>query len=69
LQTATSNPANYFNLQDSLGRIKKGYLADLVVLTKNPLDTISNTKTIDAVIKNGKYLNRTYLDSLLIQTD
>ncbi|MEK9614138.1 MAG: amidohydrolase family protein [Flavobacteriaceae bacterium] len=69
LQTATSNPAHYFNLQDSLGRIKKGYLADLVVLTKNPLDTISNTKTIDAVIKNGKYLNRTYLDSLLIQED
>jgi imidazolonepropionase-like amidohydrolase len=65
IQTATTNPAEYFNIQDSLGRIKSGFIADLIVLDKNPLDDISNTKSIHAVIKDGHYMNRAYLDSLL----
>jgi imidazolonepropionase-like amidohydrolase len=65
LQTATVNPARYFNLQDSLGRIKKNYIADLVILEANPLSDIRNTKKIKAVIKAGNYLDRNYLDSLV----
>lgn len=65
IQTATINPATYFNLQDSLGRIKSNYIADLIILDKNPLDDISNTKSILAVIKDGHYMNRAYLDSLM----
>jgi len=65
LQTATINPARYFNLQDSLGRVKKNYIADLVILEANPLSDIINTKKIKAVIKAGNYLDRNYLDSLV----
>ena len=65
LKTATINPSKYFNLQDSLGRIKNNYIADLIILDKNPLDDIRNTKSIKAVIKDGKYLDRKYLDSIV----
>lgn len=65
IQTGTTNPAQYFTMQDSLGRIKSGFTADLIVLDKNPLEDISNTRSILAVIKDGHYMNRTYLDSLL----
>ena len=65
LQTATINPAKYFNLENSLGRIKSGFIADLIILDKNPLESISNTKSIHAVIKEGNLMNRSYLDSLI----
>ena len=65
IQTATINLAKYFNIQDSLGRIKSGFIADLLVLDKNPLEDISNTKSIWALIKDRHYMNRAHLDSLL----
>ena len=64
LKTATYNPAVYFGLEKTLGRIKVGYEADLVLLNKNPLESIENTKTIKGVIKAGNYMNKSYLDSL-----
>ena len=65
IQTATINPAKYFNLENSLGRIKSGFIADLIILDKNPLESISNTKSIHAVIKEGHLMNQSYLDSLM----
>ena len=65
LQAATYNPALYFNMENKLGLIKEGYIADLVILSDNPLDNISNTKKIETVIKNGNLMNRKFLDSLL----
>ena len=53
LQTATINPATYFDLRDN-GQIKESYYADLVLLTKNPLESIRNTLSIKSVIKKGK---------------
>jgi len=66
LQTATINPAKYLNASDSLGQIGEGYLADLVVLNGNPLNDITNTRKINAVITNGNYLDRHQLDNLLL---
>tara|TARA_B110000438_G_scaffold156527_1_gene150121 strand:+ start:113 stop:1546 length:1434 start_codon:yes stop_codon:yes gene_type:complete len=65
IESATYNPALYFNMEDRLGLIKEGYIADLIILSKNPLDNISNTKKIETVIKNGNLMNRAFLDSLL----
>ena len=53
LQTATINPALYFDLQRELGRIQEGFWADLVLLSENPLEDINNTKKITTVIKQG----------------
>jgi hypothetical protein len=65
LQTATKNPAYFFNLQNEIGTIEVGKLADLVLLTANPLENISNTKKIKSVILNGKYLSQSDLQRLL----
>jgi len=65
LQTATLNPAKFLGMDDRLGTIEKGKLADLVLLDANPLDDIRNTQRIAAVIVNGRYLSRADLDKML----
>jgi imidazolonepropionase-like amidohydrolase len=67
LSTATLKPAEYFAMDNELGLIQENYIADLIVLDKNPLEDIENTKTIDAVIKSGKYHSREQLDTKLDQ--
>lgn len=66
LQTATVNPAKFLRMDDRLGTIEKGRLADMVLLDANPLDDISNTQKIVAVIVNGRYLSRDDLDKMLV---
>jgi imidazolonepropionase-like amidohydrolase len=65
LQTATLNPAKFLGIEDRLGTVEKGKLADLVLLDANPLDDIRNTQKIAAVIVNGRYLSRADLDKML----
>ena len=65
LQTATLNPARFFGLEEQLGSVEKGKLADLVLLSANPLEDISNTQKIAAVIVNGRYIRREELDKML----
>ena len=65
LQTATLNPARYLSKEDDLGTVETGKLADLVLLDANPLDDISNTQKIRAVIVDGRYLGRERLDAML----
>jgi imidazolonepropionase-like amidohydrolase len=65
LKTATYNPARYLGLLDSLGTVEQGKTADLVLLEANPLDGISNTQRINAVIMNGRYLPKEELQRML----
>ena len=65
IKTATVNPATFFGIENKVGRIKNGFMADLLILNSNPLNNISNTQNIHAVIKNGHFLSRKSLDSLL----
>ena len=69
LQTATLNPAKFLGIDDRLGTIEKGKLADLVLLDANPLDDIRNTQKIAAVIVNGRYLSRADLDRMLARVE
>lgn len=65
LQTATINPAKYFNRQSVVGSIEAGKVADLVLLNANPLDDISNTKAIETVVRKGQVLDRARLKGML----
>ncbi|MEP7273881.1 MAG: amidohydrolase family protein, partial [Acidobacteriota bacterium] len=65
LQSATRNPARFLGLGDSLGTVEKGKLADLVLLSANPLIDVANTRKIDAVVVRGQLLDRKRLDELL----
>lgn len=67
LISATRHPAEFFNLQDSLGTIESDKIADLVLLNANPLDDISNTQKIAAVVVRGQYYDRKKLDDLLTE--
>jgi imidazolonepropionase-like amidohydrolase len=63
LQTATRNPGRFLDL--NAGTIESGALADLVLLDRNPLESIGNTRAIRAVIANGRFYDRRALDQLL----
>jgi imidazolonepropionase-like amidohydrolase len=65
LQAATAKPAEFLGRAAEQGTIATRKRADLVLLNANPLDDIRNTQKIDAVIVNGKLLNRGDLDTLL----
>jgi len=65
LQTATLNPAKYFNIQKDYGTVEKRKVADLVLLDANPLENIANTRRIHAVVLNGRYLSIKALEMML----
>jgi len=65
LQTATSLPAKFLEQEKSFGSIEPGKIADLVLLTANPLRDIHNTRKISAVIANGRLFVRKDLDAML----
>src|SRR5215213_5501640 len=69
LQTATINPAKFLGKEKEIGTIEKGKLADLVLLEANPLDNISNTQRINAVVVNGRYLPQETLRKLLAEVE
>jgi imidazolonepropionase-like amidohydrolase len=69
LQTATSNPARFLGMQASLGSVESGKLADLLLLTANPIDDIRNTRKISAVLARGRLLDRAALDQILRQVE
>jgi imidazolonepropionase-like amidohydrolase len=48
-----------------MGQIKAGFLADAVLLSADPMDDIRNTRSIEAVIHQGKLLSRAHLDQLV----
>ncbi|ROW03909.1 hypothetical protein VPNG_07227 [Cytospora leucostoma] len=58
LRHATVNPAKMLGQEDRLGRVKEGFLADLLVLNGNPLEDITILERPDehllAVIKEGR---------------
>ena len=64
-RAATINPVRFLGREADLGTIEPGKLADLVLLEANPLADIANTKTIDAVMINGRLFDRVALDALL----
>ena len=63
LRSATSAAADWMGIK--AGKIKAGYRADLVLLDKNPLIDIRNTKSIVGVMARGKYIDKTQIDNIL----
>ena len=54
LRAATTGPAEFLGLTDSVGTIQAGRSADLVLLDADPLQDINNTRRVAVVIKHGR---------------
>ncbi len=65
LQAATRNAAQFMGQLDRRGTIEAGKIADLVLLDKDPLADIHNTRAIQAVVLNGKLFPHPALEALL----
>jgi Tol biopolymer transport system component/imidazolonepropionase-like amidohydrolase len=64
LRAATLNGAKAIGMEEDLGSIEPGKVADLVFMTSSPLVYIRNTNTIKYVMKNGELFDGATLDRL-----
>src|ERR671918_1196235 len=58
IKIATKNGAEALDLINQTGTIEPGKQADILILSANPIEDIENTKRIDAVISNGRIIER-----------
>ena len=63
LYSATVAPSNW--MKSNTGKVKVGYDSDLVLLTKNPLENIKNTKTIEYVFFDKYRIDKTQIKTIL----
>jgi imidazolonepropionase-like amidohydrolase len=64
LRVATATGAQAIGLQGDVGSLEVGKLADLLVLTKDPLVDLRNTNTLRYVMKNGRLYDANTLAEL-----
>lgn len=65
-RSATINCARMMKMEDQIGQVKEGFLADLIVLERNPLEDITvldDKANLLAVVKDG-YVAFSYMDEL-----
>ena len=53
LQADLINGAKLLDWDGQMGRLKPGYLADIIAVSGNPLEDISVLKHVDFVMKGG----------------
>jgi imidazolonepropionase-like amidohydrolase len=64
LRAATINGAKAIGMEQDLGSIEPGKMADLVFMNNSPLTFIRNTNSIRYVMKNGELFDGATLDRL-----
>jgi hypothetical protein len=65
LKSGTSQPASFFHAENLFGTIREGLSADMILLSKNPLDDINNMSSIRSVFVKGTQLSREFIDQKL----
>jgi imidazolonepropionase-like amidohydrolase len=57
LVAATKIGAEFFQRQNDLGTVEEGKLADILVLDRDPLASISNTRSISTIVIDGRVID------------
>ena len=58
IRAATANAARIIGVEEDLGTVSVGRIADLVLLDRDPANDIRNTRRISAVVQAGRVVNR-----------
>ncbi len=58
IKTATLNAASLLHVENSLGQIQKGFIADIIAVPGNPLEDITLLQHTLFVMKEGKVIKR-----------
>lgn len=65
LKCGTVNGAKSLGIEHKTGKLCEGMDADILVMTKNPLESVSNARSFVAVIKDGCYYDKAWCEDLL----
>ncbi|MFN7115657.1 MAG: amidohydrolase family protein [Saprospiraceae bacterium] len=65
LKSGTVNPAKFFQQEGEFGVVKIGAAAELILLDANPLENISNIKSLQGVLIQGRWLPKKMIDEAL----
>ncbi len=65
LKCGTVNGAKSLGIAHKTGKLCEGMDADILVMTKNPLESVSNARSFVAVIKDGCYYDKAWCEDLL----
>ncbi|MFL1897435.1 amidohydrolase family protein [Aquimarina sp. 2-A2] len=65
LLSATRLPAEWLGIDKETGTVEVGKYADLILLDKNPLEDIKNTRTVNGVFVSGTWVDKKRLDTML----
>jgi imidazolonepropionase-like amidohydrolase/Tol biopolymer transport system component len=64
LRAATLNPAINLGLDNWIGSLQPGKLADMVIMDKNPLESIFNTESVHYTMVNGRLYDVETMDEV-----
>ncbi len=64
LRAATIHGAEYIGMEQSLGSIKVGKLADIIILEKNPMEDIHYINSVMYTIINGRMFDTETMDEV-----
>ena len=64
LEASTINVARYLGTNDNEGAIREGFRADFILLDKNPLRAIENSKSVSGVFSQGQWLASNELEAM-----
>jgi imidazolonepropionase-like amidohydrolase len=56
IMAATKNASELLGHADRLGTLEAGKIADVLILSANPLENISNIRSIEMVLRDGKII-------------
>ena len=69
LMAGSATVGEFFADYDTFGQIAPGHRADLILLDENPLEDISNIRSIAGVMVRGVWISREEIDARLAEIE